>query len=107
MSLRQVVRVGTAGLYTFGEVTYGGTRACKLSLEVLSLALQVVCDPVGPSLSLAEVTSLQHSSHRSLKIVASKVRGTDAAAELLSAWPRIHTWAAVSDCAGILPVGGI
>ncbi len=59
--------------YTLGELTYRGTRACKLSLEVLSLALQV-CDSVSPTLSLTEVASLQHSSHRSLKIVASKVR---------------------------------
>ncbi len=74
MSLQQSDPVGTAGLYTLGELTYRGTRACELSLEVLSLALQVVCDPVGPTLSLTEVASLQHSSHRSLKIVASKVR---------------------------------
>jgi len=102
VSLQQVVRVGI----TLGELTYGGTRACELSLEVLSLALQVVCDPVGPTLSLAEVTSLQSSSHQSTKIVASKVRRMVAAADLPLAWRRIHTWAAVSDCEGTLPVGG-
>ncbi len=106
MSLQQVVGAETTGLYTLGELTYRGTRACKLALEVLSLALQVVCDPVCPTLSLAEVTSLQSSSHRSTKIVASQVQGMDAAAELPSAWRRTHTWAAVSDCAGTLPVGG-
>ncbi len=60
--------------YTLEKLTYRGTRACKLSLEVLSLALQIVCDSVGPALSFTEVASLQHSSHLWLKTVASKVR---------------------------------
>jgi len=54
VSLQQIVHVGTAGLRTLDELAYRGTRACKLPLEVLSLALQIVCDPVGPTLSLAE-----------------------------------------------------
>ena len=83
--MQQVFRVGSAGLYTLGRLTYRGTGACKLSLEVLSLALQIVCYPVGPTLSLTKVTSLQHNSHRSFKIVAIKVRGKDAAVELPSA----------------------